>query len=112
MPRRYGQYDFICADPTACSAAEIHQKALWETLHTWSTYGSWILASGLFLTLFYLLHSLKYGEKASPNPWGGASLEWATASPPIEHNFHHTPHVNGGPYEFPEIDDSQLPAGH
>jgi cytochrome c oxidase subunit 1 len=110
MPRRYAQYDFVCADPVACSPSELAQKDLWETLHTISSYGSFVLATGLFLHLFVFMISLKNGKKAGPNPWGGASLEWATSSPPIEHNFHETPHVVAGPYEFPEIDESQAQA--
>ena len=96
MPRRYSQYDFVCADPQVCSASELAQKELWETLHSWSSIGSFILAAGLFLHLFVFIASLKSGKKAGPNPWGGVSLEWATASPPIEHNFHETPHVDQG----------------
>jgi cytochrome c oxidase subunit 1 len=42
------------------------------------------------------------GEKAPRNPWGGLSLEWETASPPVEHNFEHAPVCRRGPYEFPE----------
>jgi cytochrome c oxidase subunit 1 len=110
MPRRYSQYDFACADPQICTASELAQKELWESLHTWSSIGSFILAAGLFLHLFIFLTSLKTGKKAGPNPWGGVSLEWATSSPPIEHNFHETPHVDKGPYEFPEIDESQSAA--
>jgi len=34
------------------------------------------------------------------------TLEWQTASPPIEHNFHDQPHVYTSPYDFPEIDKS------
>ena len=34
------------------------------------------------------------------------TLEWHTASPPIEHNFKIIPHVTGSPYDFPEIDKS------
>jgi cytochrome c oxidase subunit 1 len=78
----------------------------YEVMHQVSTIGSWILALGLFVVLFTLLFSLKNGEKAPANPWGGISLEWHTASPPIEHNFHETLHVTGSPYDFPEIDRS------
>ncbi len=87
MPRRYWTY--------------LDQ---YQTLHQASTIGSYILAAGLFLTLFYLLGSLVKGEKAPHNPWNGLSLEWETATPPIEHNFHHTPEVTCGPYDFPEIE--------
>ena len=76
----------------------------YEVLHRVSTVGSWILAAGLFLVLFTLLASLLKGKHAPANPWGGVSLEWHTATPPIEHNFHHIPHVENGPYDFPEID--------
>ena len=76
----------------------------YEYLHQISTIGSWVLAAGLFTVLFALLHSLAKGKHAPANPWGGVSLEWHTATPPIEHNFHHIPHVESGPYDFPEID--------
>jgi cytochrome c oxidase subunit 1 len=72
--------------------------------HQISTIGSYILAAGLFTTLFCLIHSLVKGEKSPANPWNGLSLEWATATPPIEHNFHETPIVRNGPYDFPEIE--------
>jgi cytochrome c oxidase subunit 1 len=87
MPRRYWTY-----------------LPQYQTMHQASTIGSYILAAGLFLTLFYLLASLVKGEKAPHNPWNGLSLEWETATPPIEHNFHHTPEVTHGPYDFPEIE--------
>ncbi len=72
-----------------------------QPLHAFSTYGSWILGAGLFLALGNLLYSIKNGEKAGPNPWGGLSLEWKTASPPPTENFHRTPTVTQGPYDFP-----------
>lgn len=88
MPRRYASY-----------------LEEFQAFHVASTIGSYILALGLFLTLFYLLHSLFRGAKAPQNPWAGISLEWQTATPPIEHNFHDTPVVKHGPYDFPEIDE-------
>jgi cytochrome c oxidase subunit 1 len=78
----------------------------YQVMHQVSTVGSWILAVGLLWTLIYLVASLFVGRKAPANPWGGVSLEWHTQSPPIEHNFHDTPHVTGSPYDFPEIDKS------
>jgi cytochrome c oxidase subunit 1 len=83
MPRRY--YNYLPE---------------FEGLHALSTYGSWILASGLFLTLFYLLASLYNGKKAPANPWGGTTLEWHTQSPPIKHNFHDTPVLDRLPYDY------------
>jgi cytochrome c oxidase subunit 1 len=53
--------------------------------------------------LVNFIYSLAAGPKAPPNPWGGLSLEWETASPPIEHNFHHEPIVKHGPYDFDDF---------
>jgi len=86
MPRRYYTY-----------LPEFH------SLHVISTVGSWILAAGLFTTLGCFIASLMKGARAPQNPWGGLSLEWATQTPPIEHNFHHQIVVTSGPYDFPEI---------
>ena len=63
-----------------------------------STIGAFILLTGLSITLFCLLHSLFKGKPAVDNPWGAASMEWQTATPPIKHNFHETPKVRD-PYE-------------
>ncbi len=83
MPRRYATY----VDE-------------FTTLHQISTIGSWILAAGMLIHLAVFVTSLFGGKKAPPNPWGGLSLEWEAASPPIEHNFHHEPVVRHGPYDF------------
>jgi cytochrome c oxidase subunit 1 len=89
MPRRYHEY-----------------VSEYEGMQAMSSYGSFILAAGLVWVLFYLLYALFRGPKAPDNPWGGVTLEWETATPPIEHNFHHTPVCVRGPYDFPEIDES------
>ncbi len=53
-----------------------------------------------------------YGKKAPQNPWGAATLEWTHASsPPDPHNFHHTPLVTRGPYDFHLADDVFGPSG-
>jgi cytochrome c oxidase subunit 1 len=83
MPRRYATYP-----------AEFH------VLNVLSTAGASILAVGYALPLAYLLWSLKYGEPASANPWGGTTLEWTTSSPPPEHNFEATPIVTHEPYDY------------
>jgi len=83
MPRRYASYvpDF-------------------QPMHVLSTVGSWILALGLFLILGYLLVSLRKKPDAPANPWGGATLEWETPSPPPPHNFDRTPVPTHGPYDY------------
>jgi cytochrome c oxidase subunit I+III len=39
--------------------------------------------------------SLRRGAPAGSNPWGAATLEWATTSPPPPYNFHPGPTVSG-----------------
>jgi cytochrome c oxidase subunit 1 len=58
-----------------------------------STVGSFILASGIVLFVVNGIVSLYRGAIAGPNPWGAASLEWATSSPPPVYNFEHIPVV-------------------
>jgi cytochrome c oxidase subunit I len=86
MPRRYYNY--------------LDQ---YQPMHAFSTVGSWILASGLFLTLFYLLASLRKPADAPKNPWGGKTMEWLTDSPPIPHNFDGQPIATHGPYDFSPV---------
>ena len=97
MPRRYASY----VDE-------------FTTLHQASTVGSWILGLGLLVHLFVFVASLLSGSKAKANPWGGLTMEWETATPPIEHNFHHEPLCKHGPYDFentvpPQCDESEFP---
>jgi cytochrome c oxidase subunit 1 len=83
MPRRYHFY-----------APEF------QVLNVLSTAGASILAVGYALPLTYLLWSLRWGEKAGPNPWNATGLEWQTPSPPPPDNFAETPVVTCGPYEY------------
>ncbi|MCA9666277.1 MAG: cytochrome c oxidase subunit I [Myxococcales bacterium] len=102
MPRRYHTYHSASPD----------LKAIFTKWHQVSTVGSYILAAGLFITLFYLLHSLFRGKKvAEKNPWGAKSLEWLTETPPIEHNFHEEPVCLHGPYDYDEISPDGQGAG-
>ncbi len=81
MPRRY--YDYLPE---------------FTTLHRVSTVGAYILLTGLLIVAFNLFRSLKAGKRAPDNPWGGNTLEWQTATPPITANFHETP-TPGDPYD-------------
>ena len=87
MPRRYHDYP---------------DMPWLEPLHQVSTIGSYVLGLGLLVVLVNGLLSLrKKTPKAPGNPWGGATLEWThTTSPPDHHNFHHTPLVTHGPYDY------------
>ncbi|MEM6286356.1 MAG: cytochrome c oxidase subunit I [Bacteroidota bacterium] len=86
MPRRY--YDY--------------PDMPWlEPLHQASTIGSYVLGVGLLVVLVNGLWSVRKGKLAPGNPWGGATLDWThTTTPPDHHNFHHTPLVTHGPYDY------------
>ncbi|MHB0777026.1 cytochrome c oxidase subunit I [Halomonas sp. WWR20] len=88
MPRRYQTYpeDF-------------------QILHVMSSLGAGVLAIGYLLPLVYLLWSLRWGERAPPNPWRAAGLEWRTDSPPPKHNFLEPQQVTGPPYDYDTIDN-------
>ncbi len=64
-----------------------------------STVGAFVLATGLLLALGGLVASLSRGRRAPANPWGAASLEWSTPSPPSHHNFDRTPGP-ARPYDY------------
>jgi cytochrome c oxidase subunit 1 len=83
MPRRY--YDYL------------PQYDFWQTV---SIVGSWILVTGLVVIFANLIRAVFRGEKAPDNPWGAATLEWRTSSPPPKENFEETPVVTGSPYDF------------
>ena len=92
MPRRY--YNYL---------------PQFQELHMISTFGSWILGAGLFLTAAYLLATFRKPMDATKNPWGGRTFEWEAQSPPITHNFDFDPVLKHGPYDFrperPKLDE-------
>jgi cytochrome c oxidase subunit 1 len=55
--------------------------------------GTFVFASGVILTLVNAASSYGRGVGAGPDPWGGTTLEWFTASPPPVHNFDVVPDV-------------------
>jgi cytochrome c oxidase subunit 1 len=85
MPRRYHVY-----------------PPQFQVLNVLSSAGATILAVSYLLPLAYLLWSLRYGPRASANPWRAKGLEWQTSSPPPVHNFDRTPAVTEGPYAYDE----------
>jgi cytochrome c oxidase subunit 1 len=58
-----------------------------------STIGAFVVALAVGLFVINGVVSLYRGVIAGPNPWGAASLEWATSSPPPVYNFAHVPVV-------------------
>jgi cytochrome c oxidase subunit I len=87
MPRRYHAY-----------------VPEFQVLHILSSAGASILAIGFLLPVIYFAYSLKYGEKASDNPWGAFGLEWQTSSPPPPENFTYTPVITHEAYEYEHVE--------
>jgi cytochrome c oxidase subunit 1 len=83
MPRRYHSYP--------------EEFQVWHVL---SSAGASILIGGYVMTIAYLLWSLKYGKKATANPWGAKGLEWTTPSPPPTENFDKMPVVREEAYAY------------
>jgi len=83
MPRRYHAY-----------------PPEFQVLNVISTAGASILGIGYLLPLVYLTWSMRYGPKASANPWGAKGLEWETSSPPPTENFLETPIVTEEAYAY------------
>ncbi len=67
--------------------------------HVISTLGSYLLGAGFLIVLVYLIHSLVKGKPAPANPWGAATAEWQTTSPPPHDNFTRDPVVDD-PYDL------------
>jgi cytochrome c oxidase subunit 1 len=79
-----------------------------QVLNVMSSAGASILGVGYLVPLVYLIWSLRYGPRASANPWGAKGLEWVTSSPPPTDNFAVTPVVTDeayayGPQEAPVV---------
>jgi cytochrome c oxidase subunit 1 len=65
----------------------------WATYNLISTVGSFILASGVAVTVVNVIRSLRSGPVAGPDPWKGNTLEWFVPSPPPANNFDVIPYV-------------------
>jgi heme/copper-type cytochrome/quinol oxidase subunit 1 len=65
----------------------------WTTPNIVATVGSAILALGILVFVVDVAVSLLRRVPAGGDPWGGYSLEWATSSPPPEHNFERLPQI-------------------
>jgi cytochrome c oxidase subunit I len=78
MPRRVAVY-----------AGDQH----WTFLNLISTIGAYLLAVATLPFLWNVWISWRHGAPAGNNPWGAGTLEWATSSPPPEHNFDSLPPI-------------------
>jgi cytochrome c oxidase subunit I+III len=67
----------------------------WGPLNLLVSLGAVVVVASVALFIVNVLISARRGVLAGPNPWGGPTLEWASASPPQPWNFHHLPVVEG-----------------
>ena len=51
------------------------------------TIAAFITGAAQLIFLFNFFYSLKFGPKASKNPWNATTLEWVTDSPPPHRQF-------------------------
>ena len=68
----------------------------WGPLNLLATLGSLVATAGGMIFVGNAIISLWRGRLAGADPWRGASLEWATPSPPPSYNFERTPVVESG----------------
>jgi cytochrome c oxidase subunit 1 len=90
MPRRYHAY-----------------PEEFQVLNVMSSAGATILGVGYLIPMIYFIWSMRYGERASSNPWGAVGLEWETTSPPPSHNFLETPTVDYEAYDYTRMEGSR-----
>jgi cytochrome c oxidase subunit 1 len=91
MPRRYHAY-----------------PEEFQILNVLSSAGATILGLGYLLPLIYFFWSMRYGERASDNPWGAYGLEWETSSPPPTFNFDEPPVVTTEAYDYLAMRDKRV----
>jgi cytochrome c oxidase subunit I+III len=76
----------------------------WDSYNLAETIGAYILAAGLVLLVANLVVSYFRGAPAGDDPFGGATLEWSTSSPPPEYNYAVIPTVSS-PYPMWDDED-------
>jgi cytochrome c oxidase subunit I len=91
MPRRIADY----------------QIERWASANLISTVGAFLTGVSVLVFIWNFLVSIRRGQPAGDDPWGGNSLEWVTSSPPPSHNFHHLPEIHS---ERPAFDYRHSPA--
>lgn len=65
----------------------------WGVHNLTSTIGAFIFGLGVLVFVINYFYSLRWGEDAPRDPWGGDSLEWAVDSPPRNYGFADLPIV-------------------
>ncbi len=65
----------------------------WAGLNFFVSLSAFLLAAGFLVFFIDVVRSFHRGRPAGDNPWGAATLEWATTSPPPSFNFRSIPVV-------------------
>jgi cytochrome c oxidase subunit 1 len=101
MPRRYYTYEAGMG---------------WDLWNLIETIGAFAMAFSILLFIINVVSSLRNGEAAPADPWDGATLEWAVASPPPAHNFDRTPIVHSRrplwDTKYPDLEVAHTPGSH
>jgi cytochrome c oxidase subunit 1 len=71
-----------------------------EFWNRFASISSYVMAIGLLVFFYNVIHSARFGKRSGPNPWNGRTLEWMIPSPPHYYNFKNIPTVYGLPYDF------------
>jgi cytochrome c oxidase subunit 1 len=95
MPRRYATY-----------------PPRFRPYHELSSAGAGLMAIGFLIIAAYLIHSLMRGKPAPANPWGAATLEWRTGSPPPTENFAGEPPAPRDPYDLTHLVEDPATGGY
>jgi cytochrome c oxidase subunit I len=83
----------------------------WASLNLFVSISALILAGGFLVFFVNVVRSWRNGLPAGANPWGAATLEWATSSPPPPYNFRRIPVVSSLDPLTPEENELPVVAG-
>jgi cytochrome c oxidase subunit 1 len=91
-----GLADYLLGyDGAPWHVADIGGKGSWLALERLGAGGAALVTLGVLVFVANLLRSVAGGRgaPAADDPWQGSTLEWATTSPPPDHNFDAVPDV-------------------
>jgi cytochrome c oxidase subunit I+III len=83
----------------------------WTGLNLLATSGAVLMTVAMVFALVNVVRSLRRRVPAGDNPWGAATLEWATSSPPPPYNFHPGPTVAGADALWDSAPDQPVVTG-
>jgi cytochrome c oxidase subunit 1 len=85
-----------------------------STMNLVSTIGAFLIAISILIFIWNVFRTRTKGKIAGDNPWQGATLEWATSSPPAVYNFAQIPTVHSRLplWNEPESVAQRPPTGH